>query len=238
MELNEATVLELADRAVGFPVRASSEQAEPWVAERVAEARRPFIVNGIDSTPPHVIEQHEAAARTQWDRDRAAEGVRLEAELAGAEAIIADRMAAAKVLPPTVEPLVSRTERQLEEFVALLVTREWREHFATRTRQQALDAYTAADEQTQAGRRLVTFIEQQWTSTAFRDDPDRDAIAISRLKTAIEARQLARVPQELIEWRNRIHRAQRYAGFTEVLRHLRSGRGIASRPTPATLRLA
>jgi hypothetical protein len=237
MELTEATVLELADRAIGFPLRASSEQAEPWVADR-AEARRPFIVNGIDSTPPHVIEQHDAAARTQWDRDRAAEGVQLEAELAGVEAIIADRMAAAKVLPPTVEPLVSRTERQLEEFVALAVTRELREECKGMTRAEALAAYERADEQTQAGRRLVTFLEQHWTSTAFRDDPDRDAITISKLKAAIEQRQLARVPKELIEWRDRIHRAQRYAGFTEVLRHLRSGRGIAARPKPATLRLA
>jgi hypothetical protein len=170
--------------------------------------------------------------------DRGAEGAVLEVELMGAAAIIADRIDAAKVLSPAVEPLVSRTERQLEEFVALLVTREWREQCSGMTRQQALDAYEAADEQTQAGRRLVTFIETQWTRTPFRDDPDRDAMAIDRLKAAIESRRFARVPAELIEWHDRIQRAQNYIGFTEVLKHLRGGRGIASRPKPALTRIA
>jgi hypothetical protein len=238
MELNEQRVIELSERALAFPLNASVERAEPWVADRVAEAHRPFVVNGIDSTPPAVLDQHEQAARTQWDGDRAAEGAVLETELAGVAAVLGDRIDAAKVVTPYLEPLTSPQMRQTEELIALLMEDKLRERFGRLTRREALDIYTTASEETQAGRRMIAFLETHRETVGFVDNPDDDAVAIHQFKAAIEARQLARVPKQLLDWRDRIQRAQRYAGFTEVLRHLRSGRGIATRPKPATLRLA
>jgi hypothetical protein len=111
-----------------------------------------------------------------------------------------------------------------------MVEQQLRARFERQTREVALDAYERADESTQAGRRLVVFLETHWDSLAFRDDPDRDAAVILKKNDAVEARQLRRVPAQLLDWRDRLQRAQRHTAFVETLRHLRSGRGIAKRP--------
>jgi hypothetical protein len=136
------------------------------------------------------------------------------------------------VLPANLEPLVSQTARQTEELIALLTEDKFRARFERQTRQQALDAYDAADENTQAGRRLIAWLEASWGSTPFRADPEHDAIAVSRLQAAIEARQVKRVPAQLLEWHGKVQRARAHAGFVSTLQHLRSGRGIARKPAP------
>jgi hypothetical protein len=226
------------DQALRFATTVNAEAAEAKVGERLAEVRQKFSMNGLDSTPAEVLDAHDAHAREQWDREASAAGVVIETELAAAAAVLDDRIAAAKVLPATVEPLAARTERQLEELTALLIGRELRARFEQMTRREALDLYARADEETQPGRRRVTYLEAEWSSTAFRDDPEADAIVISQWHAARDARQLKRVPEELLEWRARVQRAQSYVGFTETLRHLRSGRGIAKKPVRPTMRIA
>jgi hypothetical protein len=235
MEVNEFTVMEFADRAHGFAHKWSAAAAEVHVEKEIAETRAQFTRNGVDLTSEHGIEKLIEQTRTKWDSDAARDGVSIETGIAGLGAILADRIEAAKQLPATIDPPVSRQERQLEELTSLLMEDRFRARFREQTRRQAREAYAAADDRTQAGRRLVVFLETQWPTIQFRDDPDSDAIAIAQMRAAIEVRQLARVPKQLLDWRDRLQRAERSLGFSETMRHLRSGRGIARLPKPMTL---
>lgn len=235
MELNDAYVLELADRTKGFAATWNGERAEAHVAAKLEDARKAFTVNDIDSTPDSVLDQHDEKARRDWDRDAQLSGLGIEIELDAASGIVADRIEEAMTLKPTVEPLVTRAERQFEEIASMMAEERLRALFKEQTRQKALDLYERADEQTQTGRRLVVLLEASWKTVTFRDDPDHDAIAISQLRAAMETRRLARVPKELLEWRGHLQRAQGNVAFSETLRHLRSGRGIARRPKPLTV---
>lgn len=238
MDLNNAYVLELADRARGFASTWNGEGAEAHVAAKLEEARKRFTQDDVDLMSVEAAEKLEEQARQRWDAEAAGAGTRLEVELQGAAAVVDDRIEAAKVLPVTIEPLVSRQERQLEELVALLMEDRLRARFERQTRREAVAAYESADEATQAGRRLVVFLETSWSTVTFRDDPESDVNALQRMRTAMETRQLARVPKELLEWRGHLARARGNIGLTEMLRHLRSGRGIAKRPKPMTIEVA
>jgi hypothetical protein len=232
MDISEGMVLELADRANGFARTWGSERADAHVAERVAAVRQRFTQDGLDLTPPEAVAQIEAEARTNWDASARKTGVILETDLEAAVAILDDRMSAAQQLTPTVEPLISRQERQLEELTALLAEDRLRALVANLTRREVIDLYQQADDQTQAGRRLVVQLEALWPSLTFRADPDTDATALLAWRKVSDERRTARVPPELSQWRERLVTAQRGAGFTTTMRHLRAGRGIAKRPTP------
>jgi hypothetical protein len=238
MELNDAYVLELTDRARGFAHTWNADNAEGQVGAKLREARDRFTQDGVDLMSADAAEKLEEQARQRFDLDAVAAGTSLEGELQGAAAVVADRIEAAKVLPATIEPLVSRQERQLEELAALMTEDRFRARFERQTRREAVAAYEQADEQTQVGRRLVVFLETSWPTVAFRDDPDSDAIALQRMRAAMETRQVARVPKALLEWRGHLDRAQHNIGLTETLRHLRSGRGIAKRPKPLSVQVA
>ena len=100
---------------------------------------------------------------------------------------------------------------------------------ATLTRTQALDRYARADETTATGRRFAAWLESAWRAAPWRDDPDQDAKAIPALAKAIEARQLQRVPGELVTWHTRLTRARRTTTFGQTMAHLRSGRSLVGR---------
>jgi hypothetical protein len=230
MELNDATVLELADRAFGYPSSVNAESAEARVSEEIAKARERVAHNGIDLLPADAVARIDNNERRKWDKAAFEFGLEIETKLDLMAALVGDRVSAAKVLNPSLDPPVSRTERQMEEFVSFMHEDRMRARYAPLTRMTAVTDYERADETTQAGRRLMAFIESSWSSMAFRDDPEHDAIALMRMRDAIERRQLARVPPQLIEWRDRLDKARRHVAFTETMRHLRSGRGIALRP--------
>jgi hypothetical protein len=237
MELNDAMVLELADRASGYAFSVSAERAEAKIAEEVAKAREQFSRNGLDLLPAEAIAKIDHNERQRWDKAAFESGLDIEIKLNGAAAIVEDRITAAKVLQPALEPPVSRTERQMEEFITFMHEDRMRARYQRQTRAAALRDYEGADETTQAGRRLIAFMETSWSSMEFRDDPEHDAMVIPRVRAAIETRQLARVPAQLLEWRRRLEKARRSVTFTETLQHLRSGKGLAVRPRPLQVAL-
>ncbi len=237
MELNDERVRTLCEQARGFGGTWSREQAEQVVAQKVAAVRERFTIDGRDFTPEDAVATVEADERAAWDKAAAAAGLALETELAAVVAVLGDRIAAAKVLPPTIEPLISRQERQLEELTALLIDEKFRARVATMTRAQVVEWYQGAPEDTQAGRRVTTFLESSWPTLTFAaDDPGVDVEAMQRWRKVRDARQVARVSAELLTWHTQASEASRHLSFTETMRHLRSGRGIAR--VPKRLQLA
>jgi hypothetical protein len=236
--INEALVLDLEDRARMFGPTWNSLEADKAVAETLRQAAVPFTVNGINGMPADLRERHEAKAREDWDQNAFAAGVALESDLERVQAIVRDRIAAAKVLSPTVEAVVSRQERQLEEIAEVLIGRELAAQFATLTPAEALKMYKAADENTQRGRRLVAWLEgdgpdgPRWFTVIRREDGAREANTLADLQwqRSREERQRARVPANLLVWDQKLEGAQTLITFAETMRHLRSGRGIAKRP--------
>jgi hypothetical protein len=106
MELNDAVVSELAERVNGFAVDRNADRAETHVAERLNEARAKFTQDGIGLLSTEALDRLDDQARRQWDKDTRDQGLAIELDLAAAAAIVEDRIAAAKVLSPTIEPLV------------------------------------------------------------------------------------------------------------------------------------
>jgi hypothetical protein len=237
MELNEATVVEIADRVQGFAAAWGQERAEACVAQQIATLQRKWAESGLGEAPPEAIEKLDTDTRQRWDTDAYTAGSALALLREVTQQQIEDRIAEASVLPPTVEPLLSQQARQNEEMIALWAMRELRELAATKTRTEALDWYQAADESQQEGRRVVTFLEASWRTTAFQADPEHDAIAVMRLQAAIESRRLTRVPAKWLAMRETLARAG-WATFPETVAHLRAGRGIAKRPVRPTMTLA
>src|SRR5262249_23156241 len=117
-----------------------------------------------------------------------------------------------------------------DDLIELFADEKFRRQFATMTRTAGNDLYHAANTETPAGRRLAAWFEANYSTIAFTPDPDRDALAITKIRDAIEARPLARGPKELIDFRDRLKRAEAHMTFKEILGHLKSGRGIAVRP--------
>ena len=238
MELNEETMQQYEERRYGFVGRWSKESAEAHVAKELGDARQQFTRNGVDLISPEGLENLNEKTRTKWDAAAFTDGIQIETAHDVLKALNEEHIELKKVLPPNVEPLVSRQEKQFEELTALIADEKFRARFADLTRTDTKAVYDGADETSQAGRRLVTWIEANFSTATFKADPDHDAIATMQMQKAIEARQLARVPKQLLDWRDRLQSAERSLGFSEIMRHLRSGRGIARQPKRMTIEVA
>jgi hypothetical protein len=76
----------------------------------------------------------------------------------------------------------------------------------------------------------VNYLEANWRRAPFKRESGAEsaAIAASKMQQAITERRLARVPKELLKWRDTLDRAANNVSFRHLLTHLRSGRGIAT----------
>jgi hypothetical protein len=229
MELNEFTVRELADRVGAFAGTWNDAGRTAFITGRLDAARAPFTVNGIDATPEDVLDAHAAKAGEDWGKDARAAALTTELDLDGALAVLDDRIASAKVLRPSLEPLASEAARQLEEIAGFLYDDQQRRRWATATRAEAVSAYEAADERTQSGRRLAAWFETQWQTIPFRADDADAADAAVKWQRVREARQTARVPKELFQWRAALVQARRSINFEMAIRFIREGAGLGLR---------
>jgi hypothetical protein len=233
MEVNGQIVQALEDRERSFLAERTLARADEHVERTLLETRARYESNRLEAvlTPEFFVKEDESE-RKKWDAETRQMGLNLEIDRDTAIGVLADRIADKKVLSPNVEPIVTRSERLLEEFVSMAIEDKLRERCARQTLTQTLEAYTAADENTAAGRRLVVFLESQnWSTLQCVADPDRgrDADVHLRIREAITARQDARVPKEWLDWQQRLNPS---TAFKTQMEHLRSGRGIALRPKP------
>jgi hypothetical protein len=234
MNLTDELIEDLAQRVKTFAATHNSAKADADVTAKMGNHEwlgptfNRHLQRGLSSADAMVAS--ETTARIEWDTSAFAAGVATEAEVDWTLDEIQKLIAAARVLPSTMEALATPAARQTEELIALFSDDKYRARFQAMTRAEVKQLYEAVDPETQAGRRLLVWLEANFSTAQFRDDPAHDAASIQGMHAAIETKQLARVDPKLFAWRDRLTKERAGVNFRETMRHLRDGRGIARRP--------
>jgi hypothetical protein len=225
MNLTDEMIAGIEERILTFAASRNRDAENAVVAQRLndksylADQWAECMQRGLN--PADAMKHIETHTRAEFKAESFSIGVREIVELDDTLRVVTQRIADARTLPPTVEPLVNRTERQMEEFVAFMFDEKQRARAAAMTRTDAADVYPRLNPDVQADRRLMAWLEANFSTAVFKDDPDHDATAILRMRDAIEKRQQARVDPKLFEWRDRLERAKRTVSFIETMRYLR-----------------
>jgi hypothetical protein len=234
VNLNDVEVLE--QRAQEWhDSRASSEAADDKSEHEMQRVRAEHSRGGISLATDAALAEYEETWRKNFDRETLASGSTLEFDLDVASQRIADRITASEELKAPQEAHGVGTQNfLLGSILEELQVARIRGDLTGLTRQQLVDAYTEwkDDRDTTRVRLLETAVlSNGLQKLGVKDDPATDALAVTRLRNAVTERRRKRVEPWLYEAQERLSRIKsQRLDFT--MRHLRSGRGIASRPSP------
>jgi hypothetical protein len=213
------------------------EAADAAVAQEMQAVREQHTRNGLLMTSEAALAKYEADWRVQRDREAFGKGGELELELMRASARCEEAIASCEALKSSAELHGASTSNYL--MASLLDEQRHvraRGEIAGLTRLQLAELYATLRDADEASNAAIRMIEQAVVMKTLdrlglQDDPASDAVAIPKLTAAVQERRRARVPSWLFEARARLAQV-RSTSFMFALTHLKSGRGIASRPHP------
>ena len=233
----------LEQRVNGFRDSMNPDVAAERIGVAVDKVRETFRNDAlgvkVDLTPEDVAKKYTTAARAQYNKNLRETAATISKELTATDQALAMATTAAATLPHPVDALelqaLSDTTRATERLRIAIEQDRAERRLAGKTLAQVIEIYAQAKDERDAT--LVWYIEAQqaagWAETSLAPSSREDATGMvgSRLKSAIEERQKARVAKnypELAQARERLEKLRRSATLDSHIKHLQGGRGLAS----------
>jgi hypothetical protein len=236
------TATEFTTHVEAFRHAADATTADATVGAEVEKFRAKFNYLDRNIAPDGVIVQADRIERENYDARLRDYAELLDREERALDGTIAKRLATAAECPP--EPALSVPNDSVRLMGELL--RNQQRDAAERQLAGKTLAYVArlhAETPDENNRELVRLIEQQtargWIDVALQAD-EKDAEALLRLRKQIAERREARIAKhdpEVLAVSESLRTVRQSAVLDTLRRHVRSGRAIAARPVPRTVRV-
>lgn len=215
--------------------------ADEAIAKAVQLARENSVKQfGVDLITPSQVTYVESHVAAEWDRDLATSADALAKKITATQAEVQGAIDAAGVLRSPAQEWGGGSDKFLSASILdeLQVMRVRQEIAASGASVPTLaKAYEKShDEHDSVFVRIIEKAHQagMLESLGIRfDGTDEGTVAALQLSELIAARRAKRVPPSLTEAQQRLERMEKSLPWTELRRHLASGRGIAARPKVA-----
>ena len=240
MQNESYRLTELENAGTTFRGLVDPERADAAVEADVLKRAKPFLDAGWPELPADIHEAAVGLAQTAHDTRVVKLQQWIDGEARDLRKVIGARVEAAATIPA--EPGLENSSMQTALMARMVVATQKAEAermLSGRTYGEALDLYVRTKDQDNP--ELVRLIEdqeaEQWKRIPLRTDP-ANADAPLKLTRAIAARRVERVKArdpEAAGLAERLLKFEHNVVLDSLLRHVRSGRGIATRPRPRRL---
>jgi hypothetical protein len=231
--------IDQVDRNItAFRDRMTLEAKQTTVTALVDQERAKYTTQGltgpINVAPAALLEELASQAAAQYDAQRRDEGTALEQEIASVAAGLETVIMAAMQLPDPIRmedaTPAGETQHEMRRVRLMLEADRTERHLTGKTLGQIADMYAEADDR--LDHVLKHAIEKQarlgWRDIAIANNGDVGGAM--KLQAAITAAQRARLEREqpaLVKAEAKLKTLRSSAVLDNLLRHLRSGRGLS-----------